>query len=222
MLTHIVIFSLLFSLSTPSHAQSCANYNFASNQIFTSCIDLPYLNSFLHWNYDQSAKSLEIAYRQAGVSTSRWVAWAINPAGQGMIGAQSLVAFQKSDGTMRVYTTPITRYQTQLQQGDLSFPVSDLSATYVGNEIIIFATLKLDSNLSSSKVNLVWQEGPVSGDSPAMHLTSGPNARSMGTVDRVSADSGTIHGSFNSQTKKKNVRNYLKLRPFSAFNRNDI
>ncbi|KAK6149662.1 hypothetical protein DH2020_017187 [Rehmannia glutinosa] len=175
----VLIILVLFCLHTSSsYAQSsCANYNFARNQVFRFCNDLPYLNSFLHWNYDQSAKTVKIAYRHTGVSSSRWVAWAINPTGRGMVGAQALVAFQKADGTMRAYTAPVSGYQTQLQEGDLSFPVSDLSATYARNEMIIFATLKLD-NLSST-VNQVWQEGPVSGDSPAMHSTTGPNIHGL-------------------------------------------
>ncbi|KAL0363145.1 UNVERIFIED_CONTAM: cytochrome and DOMON domain-containing protein [Sesamum calycinum] len=203
----VLIISVLFSLSITSHAQSCAKYNFASNQIFSSCNDLPYLNSFLHWNYDQSAKTVKIAYRHTGVSSSRWVAWAINPSGQGMVGAQALVAFQKSDGTMRAYTAPIAGYQTQLQEGDLSFPVSDLSATYARNEIVIFATLKLDG--LNSTVNQVWQEGPLSGDSPAMHPTSGPNVQSMGTVNLLSGETGAAAGAGNSRTKKKNIHGVL-------------
>ncbi|KAK6145329.1 hypothetical protein DH2020_022149 [Rehmannia glutinosa] len=175
----VLIILVLFSLQiSSSYAQSsCASYNFARNQIFSFCNDLPYLNSFLHWNYDQSAKTVRIAYRHTGISSSRWVVWAINPTDRGMAGAQMLVAFQKADGTMRAYTAPVFGYQTQLQEGDLSFPVSDLIATYARNEMIIFATLKLDN--VSSIVNQVWQEGPVSGDSPAMHSTTGLNVQSM-------------------------------------------
>ncbi|KAL0443023.1 UNVERIFIED_CONTAM: cytochrome and DOMON domain-containing protein [Sesamum latifolium] len=203
----VLIISILFSLYITSHAQSCAKYNFASNQIFSSCNDLPYLNSFLHWNYDQSAKTVKIAYRHTGVSSSRWVAWAINPSGQGMVGAQALVAFQKSDGKMRAYTAPIAGYQTQLQEGDLSFPVSDLSATYARNEIVIFATLKLDG--LNSTVNQVWQEGPLSGDSPAMHPTSGPNVQSVGTLNLLSGETRAAAGGVNSRTKKKNIHGVL-------------
>ncbi|KAI3456552.1 hypothetical protein Pfo_013215 [Paulownia fortunei] len=209
MLRPVSILCVLFSLYiSSSYGQSCAKYNFASNQIFSFCSDLPYLNSFLHWNYDRSAKTVKIAYRHTGVSSSRWVAWAINPSGQGMVGAQALVAFQKSDGTMRAYTAPVTGYQTQLQQGDLSFPVSDLTATYARNEMIIFATLKLD-NLSST-VNQVWQEGPLSGDSPAMHPTTGPNVQSIGNLNLLSGGTGTTAGAVNSKTKKRNVSFFIE------------
>ncbi|CAA3010988.1 cytochrome b561 and DOMON domain-containing At5g47530-like [Olea europaea subsp. europaea] len=207
MLRAVLISCVLLSFCLSSSAQSCAKYNFASNQVFSSCNDLPYLNSFLHWNYDSSSKTVRMAYRHAVVTGSKWVAWAINPRSQGMVGAQALVAFQKSDGTMRAYTAPITGYQTRLQEGDLSFPVSDLSAVYSKNEIIIFATLKLE-NLTST-VNQVWQDGPLSGDAPAMHPTSGSNVRSAGTLNLLSGESRTTAGASNSQTKKRNIHGVL-------------
>ncbi|KAL3850945.1 hypothetical protein ACJIZ3_012827 [Penstemon smallii] len=202
-----LILCVLFTLFLTSSAQSCANHKFPINQIFSSCNDLPHLNSSLHWNYDQSSKTVKIAYRHTGVSSSRWVAWAVNPKGQGMVGAQALVAFQKSDGSMRAYTSPITSYQTQLQEGDLSFPVSDLTATYSRDEIVIFATLKLDN--VSSTLNQVWQDGPVSGDVPAMHQLTGSNVQSMGTLNLLSGVTETTKGALNSNTKKKNIHGLL-------------
>ncbi|CAI9756665.1 unnamed protein product [Fraxinus pennsylvanica] len=207
MLRAVLVSCVLFSLYLSSYAQSCAKYNFASNQVFSSCNDLPYLNSFLHWNYDSTSKTVRMAYRHTGVTASKWVAWAINPRSHGMVGAQALVAFQKSDGTMRAYTAPITTYQTQLQEGDLSFPVSDLSAVYSKAEIIIFATLKLDN--VSSTVNQVWQDGSLSGDAPAMHPTSGSNVQSVGTLNLLSGESTTAAGASNSKTKKRNIHGVL-------------
>lgn len=201
---------ILFSVCLSATAQSCANYNFASsNQDFSSCSDLPYLNSHLHWKYSPSAETVQIAFRCTGVSSSRWVAWAINPTSHGMVGSQALVAYRKSDGTMRAYTSPVTSYQTGLQEGDLSFPVSDLTATYSNNEIIIFATLKLQ-NISSS-VNQVWQEGPVSNDSPGMHPVSGANVQSVGTLNLLSGESGTTPGAgaMDTKIKKKNTHGIL-------------
>lgn len=200
----MVIFGILFSLLLSSaSAQSCAKYNFASNKVFSTCGDLPYLNSYLHWTYNPSSQSLQIAFRRTGTSSSRWVAWAINPSSPGMVGSQALVAFQKSDGTMRAYTSPVTSYRTGLQEGNLSFPVSDLSATYSNNEIIIFATLKLQN--SSSTLNQVWQEGPLSNDNPGMHPTTGPNVQSTGTLNLLSGEARTTTGAANSKIKEKNV-----------------
>ncbi|XP_017640263.1 cytochrome b561 and DOMON domain-containing protein At5g47530-like [Gossypium arboreum] len=97
-----------------------------------------------------------------------------------MVGSQALVAFQKDDGTMVAYTSPITSYATQLQKGDLSFPVNGVSSILEGNEMIMFATLALPANTTT--VNHLWQERPLAGNFPRMHPLSGPNMGSMGTL----------------------------------------
>ncbi|GFZ04124.1 auxin-responsive family protein [Actinidia rufa] len=148
----------------------------------------------------------KIAFRHTGIASPRWVAWAINPEGKGMVGSQALVAFQKSDGTMSVYTSPVTGYRTQLQKGDLSFGVSDLSATFSNNEIVIFATLELPKNTTT--VNQVWQDGPVLNDSPGTHDLSGANVRSMATLNLLSGQSATT-GTTNSKIRSKYIHGVL-------------
>ncbi|XP_076913542.1 cytochrome b561 and DOMON domain-containing protein At5g47530-like [Bidens hawaiensis] len=193
-----------------TYAQTCSNYAFASNALFSACNDLPVLNSFLHYTYDPSSQTLSIAYRHTNFDASKWVAWGINPTSQGMAGSQALVAFQQSDGSMRVYTSPVTGYNTQLAAGDLTFPVSDLSATYSNNEIIIFATLGLQ-NATSANMNQVWQEGQLSGNAPMPHATSGDNIMSMATLNVLSGQSGTAGGASgtSSKTKKRNIHGVL-------------
>ncbi|GJZ57069.1 cytochrome b561 and DOMON domain-containing protein-like protein [Tanacetum coccineum] len=192
-----------------TYAQTCSNYAFSSNKVFSACNDLPVLNSFLHYTYNPSSQSLTIAYRHTNVDSSKWVAWAINPTSQGMAGSQALVAFQQSDGSMRAYTSPITGYSTQMAEGDLSFPVSDLSATYSNKEIIIYATLGLQN--VSSTLNQVWQEGQLSGNAPTPHSTSGDNVRSMGTLNVLSGQSGSAGGAVgtSSKTRKRNIHGVL-------------
>ncbi|KAI4311924.1 hypothetical protein MLD38_036788 [Melastoma candidum] len=194
---------------SPCYAQSCASYAFSNNQVFSSCTDLPYLNSYLHWTYDASAGKARIAYRHGSVDTSRWVAWAINPTGSGMLGAQALVAYQQSDGSMRAYTSPISGYQTQLQEGNLSFNVSNLSATFANNEMIIFATV----TPPSGNINQVWQDGPVSSGSPGIHATTGANIQSKGTLNLAS---GVISGGGggaggNSKLRRRNIHGILNV-----------
>ncbi|XVE50996.1 hypothetical protein DITRI_Ditri02bG0002000 [Diplodiscus trichospermus] len=116
-------------------------------------------------------------HRHTGITSSRWVVWATNPTSIGMVGSQALVAYQQTDGSMRVYTSPITQYQTQLRESGLSFDVWDLSATYENNEIIIFANLGLPND--GTTLNQVWLEGALSGNTPQMHATSGANVRSI-------------------------------------------
>ncbi|XP_022724246.1 cytochrome b561 and DOMON domain-containing protein At5g47530-like [Durio zibethinus] len=197
--------SLFMCLILSSYAQTCAKYAFSSNRVFRSCSDLPVLNSFLHYNYGSSGK-LEIAYRHTRITSSRWVAWAINPTLTGMVGSQALVAYQQTDGSMRVYTSPITQYQTQLREGDLSFDVSELSATHANNEIIVFATLGLSNN--GTTLNQVWQEGSLSGNTPQMHATSGANVQSMGTLNLLSGEARTTGGG-SSRLRKQKIHGVL-------------
>ncbi|KAH7572644.1 hypothetical protein JRO89_XS04G0285100 [Xanthoceras sorbifolium] len=198
---------LMYMFVSSSYAQTCAKYSFFSNKVFRSCNDLPVLSSFIHYNYDSSSGTLQVAYRHTGISSSRWVAWAINPSSTGMVGSQALIAHRQSDGSMKAYTSPITSYQTQLKEGDLSFDVSDLTATYANNEMIIYATLGLGRN-SSTTLNQVWQEGALSGNTPQVHSVTGPNVQSMGTLNLVSGQTGTTGGG-NSRIKKRNIHGVL-------------
>lgn len=145
---------------------------------------------------------VQLAYRHSSVDTSRWVAWAINPTSTKMPGAQALVAYQQSNGSMRAYTSPISDYQPTLAEGSLSFDVSDQSATYASGEMTIFATITLPGNTTT--VNQLWQDGPLtSGGTPGGHGT-GPNILSMGNLDFASGQAGS--GGSNSRLRRKNVR----------------
>ncbi|KAE7995267.1 hypothetical protein FH972_000086 [Carpinus fangiana] len=202
----LVIFCLLLSLFLSSSAQTCEIYDFSSNKVFSSCYNLPCQNSFLHWNYNSSSGSLQIAFRHL-MLTSRWAAWAINPNGlqTAMIGAQAVVAYQLTNGTMRAYTSQIKSYATTMPEGNLIYNVSDLTATYANNEIIVYATLGLPSDTTT--INQVWQEGPVTNDSPGAHSFENDNTISFGTLNLLSrqyaraakfeASSKNLHGMAN-------------------------
>lgn len=201
--TILVAYSVLAALFLTSSAQTCNSYSFSSNQAFSTCNDLPHLNSFLHWTYDQSSGKLQMAFRQTGVSSSSWVAWAINPTSTGMIGAQCLVAYPKSGAAPEVYTSPIAGYDTKLEKGNLTYEVSDLTASYQNNEMIIFATWTLPTTVTT--INQVWQAGPLSGTTIQSHSTSNSaNLNSMGTVNLLSGQSQT-QGGGNSRVRKRNV-----------------
>jgi len=118
--------------------------------------------------------------------TSRWAAWAINPNGleKAMIGAQVLVAYQLANGSRRAFTSQITSYVTTMPEGKLIYDVSDFTATYADNEIIIYATLALPSNITT--INHVWQEGLVKNDSPGTHSFDNDSTSSYGTLDHLS------------------------------------
>ncbi|KAF8391651.1 hypothetical protein HHK36_023958 [Tetracentron sinense] len=204
---------VLVSLFLSSSAQSCGNYAFSSNKVFSSCNDLPVLNSFLHWNYNTTSGTVQIAYRQTGVTSFQWIAWAINPNATGMEGSQALVAYQSSEGNLTAYTSPVTNYSTKLEKGDLSFAVSDLSAVFANNEMIIFATVELPNNTTT--VNQAWQEGPLDGKTPGTHARSGANLISMGTLDFLSGQTAATGGG-NSKARKRNVSGSISAKPLEV------
>ncbi|KAF5726496.1 auxin-induced in root cultures protein 12-like [Tripterygium wilfordii] len=199
----------LIALCLPnSSAQTCNSYSFSSNREYSSCVDLSVLNSFLHWSYDQSAGTVDIAFRHTGTDSNRWVAWALNPTSQAMAGSQALVAYQNSSGVIHAYTSPITGTGgTTLAQGDLSFGVSGISATLENGEMTIFATLQLADSLLST--NQVWQEGPMSGGSPAIHSTTGSNMMSVGSIDFRTGQTSAGGGSITSRQRKRNIHGVL-------------
>ncbi|KAI4383223.1 hypothetical protein MLD38_009089 [Melastoma candidum] len=198
--------TILAALPTPGRSQTCSSYSFSSNAKFTSCVDLPVLNSYLHWNYDQTTNTASIAFRRSGASASEWISWAINPSKPQMAGSQALVAYQNpSTGSMYAYTSPIASTDTTLPEGNLSFGVPSLNASFQNGEMTIFATLQLTAG-SANGINQVWQVGPMSGGSPSIHPLGGANGRSTGTLSFVS---GTTTVSGNSKQRNKNVHGVL-------------
>ncbi|KAF4399496.1 hypothetical protein G4B88_022579 [Cannabis sativa] len=175
----VVLLSVFSTLFLSSSAQTCKSYNFARNQQFQECNDLAVLNSFLHWTFDSTTGKLNMAYRHTGVTSSTWVAWAINPSNNlasAMPGAQSLVAYPRSSGGPRVYTSPIGQtYQTSLAEGNLTYPV--------------------------------WQSGPLSGTTIGPHQTSGDNTRSKSSLNLLSGQSQSGGGS--STLRKRNTHGVL-------------
>ncbi|CAN1347943.1 Cytochrome b561 and DOMON domain-containing protein At5g47530 [Linum perenne] len=75
------ILFLISFLSSQSNAQTCNSQRFPSNQVYSTCVDLPALTSFLHWNFHQANNTADIAFRKSGASASNWVCWALNPSG---------------------------------------------------------------------------------------------------------------------------------------------
>ncbi|KAI3424623.1 Cytochrome b561 and DOMON domain-containing protein, partial [Psidium guajava] len=206
---HFALLALaLFSLFlAPSLAQTCKSYAFSDNRVYASCVDLPVLSSYLHWNYSQTSYVAEIAFRVTGATSSKWVSWAINPSGLKMVGSQALVAYQNSSGSMWAYTSPVDSLQTTLSPGTLSFGVPNISAVLENDEMTIFATLQLNSGTTT--VNQVWQVGPVESGSPGTHSTSGANVQSTGTLDLLSGTTAASGGSGSSRLRRRNVHGVL-------------
>ncbi|KAI9079192.1 hypothetical protein K1719_038797 [Acacia pycnantha] len=178
----IILFIVPVASQPQPQPQACDSYQFPNTTKFSACNDLPVLDSSLHWTYHSSSNSIDVAFKKNKASYKSWIAWAINPTSTGMVGSQAFVAFQKSDGTMASYTSPITSYGTTLEEGGLSFEVLGVSASFEDGTMILYASFQLPGN--SKLVNHVWQEGPVSDDdSLRSHAFSGANLKSVGHID---------------------------------------
>ncbi|KAL4367595.1 hypothetical protein GQ457_05G004730 [Hibiscus cannabinus] len=144
-------------------------------------MDLPVLQASLHWNYSQLTTKVQIAYRATQIPIG-WISWALNPLGRGMIGSQALLALRHANGSMIAYSTSITSYNPSMLPGELGIPVSDVSAEYVDQQMIIFGVLGPLGNRTS--FNHVWQCGStVSENIPQVHPLSGQNVESMGLIN---------------------------------------
>ncbi|KAI4319894.1 hypothetical protein MLD38_033438 [Melastoma candidum] len=172
--------ALTFTLLVPfSHSQTCKDYAFHNGNTYESCIDHYVLGTFLHWNYSSATSIADVAFRRPATTSSQWIAWAINPIGRAMVGSQALVAYLTTDGTVRAYTSPIESRVTQLTEGPLSFPASNVSGSYVDGELTIFARLQVASGVVSSSTQ-VWEVGMMSSPGvPAGHPPDGDNIRSV-------------------------------------------
>lgn len=180
----ILVFCTLSPLLLVSSAQTCSSFTFTSTRSYMSCIDLPYLDAHLHWNYTPSTGKISLAYR-AKQSSQGWIAWAINPSRAGMVGSQALVAFHNTNGSMMAYPTSITSYNPSLLPGSLSFQVSNISTEYLDNEMTIFAVLGPLEDATT--VYHVWQAGStVLNNIPQSHPLSPPNLHSTGTLSFLS------------------------------------
>ncbi|CAM8890613.1 unnamed protein product [Rhodiola kirilowii] len=199
-------FALTLLFASYANSQTCQTHTFPTNHLFASCVDLPVLNSFLHWTHDTPTNTLQIAFRRAALPSSSWTAWAINPTSTGMVGSQAFVAFLTPNGSIKAYTSPVTQYATMLAQGELNFPVDDVSASYVDGEMTIFASFGLPDN--RTKVNQLWQTGQLVNGYPKRHRTDGDNVFSRGTLDLLAA-SVAVNGGATSRIATKNAHGFM-------------
>lgn len=188
-------------LISPAWSLTCSSQKFKNNELYAHCLDLPTLSSYLHWTYDSSNSSISVAFIAPPPSSSGWISWAINPTQPRMLGAQALVAFKHSNGSMVVQTYNIQSYA--IKESELKLQVWDKSAEYSDGVIRLFAKMKVPSN--SEKVNQVWQVGPVTDDVPERHDMQAPNLNAVDTLSLSGAQPGTTPTGVDSRTKKKNV-----------------
>ena len=204
----LLLLLLLTLFTTTSFALTCTTQKLTdaanSNKVYSDCIDLPHLNSFLHWTHNRSNSSLSVAFVASPPKPGGWVSWAINPTGSGMEGAQALVAYKADNGAVTVKTLNIKSY-SEMVPGKLSFDVWGLRGEAVGGAIRIFANVKVPEKATS--LNQVWQVGPsVTAGRIDKHDFAPENLNSKETLSlNGGQSSGGGAGGVDSRTKRKNV-----------------
>ncbi|KAL6644230.1 hypothetical protein ACP70R_015838 [Stipagrostis hirtigluma subsp. patula] len=184
----LIFLAAVSGAAAATAASSCASHTFSggSGQVYGSCADLPRLGAALHYNYTAATNTVAVAFRSPRAKDGGWVAWGVNPTGAGMVGAQAVVAFRHSNGSLVAYPTVLDSYSPSMAPaapGDLAFPVSGVAAEHTGEEMVVYATVTLPEG-KGSKVNHVWQHGSsVVNDVPAAHPTTGDNILSTATID---------------------------------------
>ncbi|KAK2662597.1 hypothetical protein Ddye_001171 [Dipteronia dyeriana] len=172
----LVLISRAVSLSCTSQTQSLKG-----NHKFDQCVDLPTLDSYLHYTYNASNSSLSIAFMASPEKPEGWIAWAINPTGTGMVGSQALIAYKSSDKGVVVKTYNITSYGP-VNESKLSFEAWNLSAEATSNgSLIIYGSMKVAEK--AEKLNLVWQVGSqVQDGKPRKHAVLPQNLKAKDTL----------------------------------------
>ncbi|KAM0890372.1 hypothetical protein ACQ4PT_027081 [Festuca glaucescens] len=178
---HIAMLVLVLAAASTraaSAAGACAAEKFPAGKTYATCSDLPQLGAALHWTYDESKSSLSVAFVAAPAGPNGWVAWALNPTGEGMAGAQALVALKGSSagGAPAVKTYNITGYvPLGGASTPIAFPATDLAAdSGSGGKIRLYGKLQLKKGTTA--VNQVWQVGTsVTGGAPDKHAFSAGN-----------------------------------------------
>ncbi|KAJ8634375.1 hypothetical protein MRB53_027711 [Persea americana] len=175
---------LCFALALRSNAANCSSQSFSKNRVFALCSDLSHLNASLHWNYNALNSSLDLAFVAPPAKSDGWIAWGINPTAEGMVGAQALIAFRGSNGSMAVHTYNITSYQGVFPS-PIAFHVWSTSAEHSHGTMLIFASMALPEKTTT--VNHVWQVGAsVNGTLPAKHSFAPENLNAKGKLDLTS------------------------------------
>ncbi|ERN11820.1 cytochrome b561 and DOMON domain-containing protein At3g25290 [Amborella trichopoda] len=203
----LLVLGLVLNLAVPSSSQTCISQTFSKNRLFHRCNDLPALGAYLHWTYDPAKASLNLAFMAPPAKSGGWVAWAINPTTSGMIGAQSLIAFRQSNGSMTVKTYNISSYGSGIEPSDIGIKMSDPEAEYSGGVMTIFATVVLPGNKTT--INQVWQVGSsVTGLSPEKHAFGQANLNSKGAIDLLKGQTQVV-SSGNSRLRRANTHGIL-------------
>ncbi|KAI9071730.1 hypothetical protein K1719_039086 [Acacia pycnantha] len=198
------ISAIFFALSFSSvQSLTCTSQKLPDKKVFSNCTDLSSLSATLHYSYNATNNSLSIAYVATPANPGGWVSWALNPTGEGMVGAQAIIAF-KSNSTVVAKTYNLSSYKS-IEESKLSFEVWDLSAVESDGAITILASVKVPGK--PDKLNQVWQVGPsVTNGMPDKHTFTPANLNAKSTLSvSTSTSAGENTTSTNSTEKSGSV-----------------
>ncbi|XWS47167.1 hypothetical protein CRYUN_Cryun14cG0130100 [Craigia yunnanensis] len=207
-----LFFTFWVLLISPAVSLTCSSQKLTKTQVYSDCLDLPSLSSYLHFSYDSSNTTLSIAFIATPSKSGGWIAWAINPKATGMAGSQSLVAYKNSTtGVAVVHTYDISSYSSIVPK-DLSFEVWDKTAeSRTDGSLAIFAKIKVPADLAAKgTINQVWQVGPGVGEDGKLvkHDFAAANLQSKGTLNLKNGQSSSSSGG-DTRIKKKNIHGIL-------------
>ncbi|XP_037457987.1 cytochrome b561 and DOMON domain-containing protein At4g12980-like [Triticum urartu] len=187
-------------------AGACAAERFSKNRVYAACTDLPTLGASVHWTYDPAASSLSVAFVAAPPSSGGWVAWGLNPSGDGMSGTQALVASPTGSGGAYGVQTFDIQGTSLGSPGPIAYKTSDLAAEVgADGRVQMFGKLALQNG--TGEVNQVWQVGPASGGSIGIHAMAAANMGAKGKLNLVTGATTAVSGG--SILRKKNTHGIL-------------
>ncbi|CAN6182846.1 unnamed protein product [Urochloa humidicola] len=159
-------------------AGSCAADKLPANRSYAHCAALGPLGATLHWTYDAKTAILSLAF-VAAPPAGGWVSWALNPTGDGMKGAQALVAFKRGNPpAFLVNTYNLTGHRAL--GGDptpIAFASTDLAADESGGKVRIYGKLQLRPGMEV--VNHIWNVGS---STPVKHALAKENLDARGRL----------------------------------------
>ncbi|KAF8082070.1 hypothetical protein N665_0850s0021 [Sinapis alba] len=180
----ILAVASVVSIISPATSLTCSTQNILSSDKtpFQTCLDLPELESYLHYTYDATNSSLSVAFVATPSRSDGWIAWAINPTATTMSGSQTFLAYRSGAGEAPVVKT-YNISGNNLSEGRLAFEFWNLRVEALnGGRMAIFTTVKVPAGDGS--VNQVWQVGGnVTNGRVGVHPFSPPNLNSRAVLN---------------------------------------
>ncbi|PON75089.1 hypothetical protein PanWU01x14_044410 [Parasponia andersonii] len=79
--------TVVLLVSPVVHAlMTCSTIKLPTKRHYSDCLELPTLDSYLHWTYNRTNLTLSLAFTAPQPKPEGWVTWALNPTSNGMVG----------------------------------------------------------------------------------------------------------------------------------------